>query len=114
MAVITARMKGWQTRTFTDKVYIHHRQMSTATQGALMVPFRGGRTDYILGSHPVWEFFRCVYQTTRPPLLIGGVLRLTGFLWAMISGEGRQVSAEIIAFRKKEQMARLRKLVTRS
>src|ERR1017187_4631778 len=30
VAVITARMKGWQTRTFQEKVYEHHRKMSSA------------------------------------------------------------------------------------
>ena len=30
IAVITARMKGWKTRTFTDKVCMHHRKMGTA------------------------------------------------------------------------------------
>ncbi|MGH9453741.1 MAG: glycosyltransferase family 2 protein, partial [Terriglobia bacterium] len=80
VAVLTARMKGWQTRTFLEKTYAHHRRMSTATQTGWRVPFRGGRADYVLGSHPMWEFFRCIYQMTRPPILLGGSLRLAGFM----------------------------------
>jgi biofilm PGA synthesis N-glycosyltransferase PgaC len=113
VAVTSARMKGWQTRTFPEKTYNHHRQMSTATQGALMVPFRGGRADYVLGSHPVWEFFRCIYQTTRPPVLLGGGLRLAGFVWAMVNHTEKQVPEEFIRFRRREQMGRLRKFFTR-
>jgi glycosyltransferase involved in cell wall biosynthesis len=113
VAVITARMQGWQTRTFPEKTYLHHRQMSTATQSALMVPFKGGRADYVLGSHPIWEFFRCIYQTTRPPVLLGGVLRLAGFMWAMVNQVERQVPADFIKFRRKEQMHRLWMFVTR-
>ena len=30
VAVVSARMQGWQTRTFTSKVVLHHRQMGTA------------------------------------------------------------------------------------
>ena len=35
IAVITARMKGWKTRTFTEKVCLHHRAMGTAQHGVL-------------------------------------------------------------------------------
>ena len=108
MAVISARMKGWETRTFLDKTYLHHRQMNTATHRAWLVPFKGGRGDYVLGSHPVWEFSRCFYQMTRRPVFIGGSLRLAGFAWAMITGTEKQVPPELVEFRRAEQMRRLR------
>jgi len=107
VAVTTARMKGWETRTFPDKPYLHHRQMSTATSNRFLVPFKGGRLDYLLGSHPVWEAFRCVYQMTRPPLVIGGCLRMAGFAWALVRQLEKQVPAELIEFRRREQMRRL-------
>jgi glycosyltransferase involved in cell wall biosynthesis len=111
VAVITARMRGWQTRTFLEKTYEHHRQMGTATAGKLKTPFKVGKTDYLLGNHPVWELARSVYQTSRPPLLLGGVLRMTGFLWAMITEGKKQVPDDFVAFRRQEQMQRLRKFL---
>ena len=33
VAVLSARLHGWQTRTFTEKVCVHHRVMGTALQG---------------------------------------------------------------------------------
>lgn len=111
VAVTTARMKGWQTRTFVEKPYVHHRRMGTATANKLMAPFKVGRADYLLGSHPLWELVRSVYQTTRPPILVGGCLRLAGFVWAMVSEDEKQVTPEFIQFRRKEQMDRLRKIV---
>jgi glycosyltransferase involved in cell wall biosynthesis len=113
VAVTTARMKGWQTRTFLDKTYNHHRQMSTASQSALLVPFRDGRADYLLGSSPVWQFSRFFYQLTRPPIVIGALLRLAGFLGTMASGAEKQVPADFIRFRRKEQMHRLWRFLTR-
>jgi glycosyltransferase involved in cell wall biosynthesis len=109
VAVTTARMKGWETRTFPEKPYYHHRKMGTAAQGTLIVPYRVGQTDYVLGSHPVWEFFRCIYQLTRPPILLGGSLRLVGFFWAMTRRVQKQVSADFVRFRREEQMRRLEK-----
>jgi poly-beta-1,6-N-acetyl-D-glucosamine synthase len=113
VAVITARMKGWQTRTFPEKPYNHHRKMSTATQTGLAVNFRLGRADYVLGSHPIWEFCKCIYQTTRHPFLLGGSFRLAGFAWSMASQIEKQVPADLIQFRRKEEMRRLWKFVTR-
>jgi poly-beta-1,6-N-acetyl-D-glucosamine synthase len=112
VAVTTARMKGWQTRSFLEKTYSHHRQMSTANRNAFKVPLYVGRADYVLGSHPVWEFFRCIYQSTKRPILLNGGLRLVGFVWGMV-GEEIQVPSDFVQFRRKEQMQRLWKLITR-
>ena len=60
VAVIAARMKGWQTRTFVEKVYEHHRKMSSAKHTTLGIAFDGGRTDYTHGCNAVWEMFRGV------------------------------------------------------
>ena len=114
VAVTTARMKGWQTRTFLEKPYCHHRKMGTATQSRVLVPFKVGRTDYLLGSHPVWECVRCVYQATRPPIVLNGVMRMAGYLWAAVSERKKQVPPEFIEFRRREQMHRLLKFVARS
>jgi glycosyltransferase involved in cell wall biosynthesis len=114
VAVTTARMKGWETRSFLEKTYFHHRPMSTANQSIWMVPFRGGRSDYLLGSHPVWHLFRCIYQGTRQPFLLGGCLRFAGFVWAMVTRAEIQVSSDFIQFRRREQMHRLWRFVTRS
>lgn len=113
VAVITARMKGWQTRTFLEKHYLHHRPMGTANHRAWITPFKVGRADYVLGSHPAWQVCRSLYQMTRRPILLNGTLRLAGFVWAMVTGVERQVPAELIKFRKIEQMRRLKNFVTR-
>jgi poly-beta-1,6-N-acetyl-D-glucosamine synthase len=113
VAVITARMKGWRTRTFLEKTYAHHRRMGTATENPFMVAWTGGKKDFVLGGDAIFEFFRCVYQTTRPPILVGGLLRMAGYTWAALSRVERQVPAELVRYRRKEQMQRLRNFVTR-
>src|SRR5262249_15853987 len=40
IAVTTARMRGWKTRTFTEKTYLHHRSMGTALSGQFVVKFK--------------------------------------------------------------------------
>ena len=111
MAVITARMKGWQTRTFLEKSYEHHRTMSSAKHSTLGIAFDFGRTDYLLGCGPVWEVSRSIYNMTRPPLVVGGILNLAGYFWAMATRADRVVSPDVIRFRKAEHMRRLREFL---
>jgi poly-beta-1,6-N-acetyl-D-glucosamine synthase len=113
IAVVSARMKGWKTRTFTDRVCIHHRVMGTAQQGALKARFKMGAKDYSVGNHPVWEVARALYQMTKPPFVIGGVALAAGYLWRLAQREKIPVSQDLAAFTRREQMQRLRKLVLR-
>ena len=80
VAVTTARLKGWQTRTFTEKTCLapsSHRNGFGRQFGAF---FRHGKKDYYLGGHPLWQVLRCAYQATRPPHIIGGLLSDGGLL----------------------------------
>jgi poly-beta-1,6-N-acetyl-D-glucosamine synthase len=108
VAVITARMKGWKTRTFTEKVCLHHRQIGSADRGVLMARFKVGGLDYALGAHPVWELFRTTYQMSKRPFVVGGLMMLAGYVTAMVRRADRPVSVELVSFRRREQMRRLR------
>lgn len=110
VAVVTSRMKGWETRTFTERVCFHHRKMGSGMSNGLKLPFKLGQKDYRLGGHPVWQFFRCMYQMSKEPYVLGGVLCLAGYYSAMVTACPRDVSLEFADFRGKEQMQRLRKL----
>lgn len=112
IAVITARMKGWKTRTFTDRVCLHHREMGTAQQSLLMSRLKNGAKDYAIGNHPLWELFRAAYQTTKRPYLIGGLAVLAGYAGAAIRRAERPVSRELVRFYRREQMRRLGRLLT--
>lgn len=111
IAVITARMRGWKTRTFTETFCEHHRAMGTAQAGKLKANFKVGALDYALGGHPAWEIFRTLYQMTKKPFIIGGLTIGFGYLSAAIRGQERPVSPELVAFRRREQLARLKNLL---
>lgn len=107
IAVITARMKGWKTRTFTDKVCVHHRPMGIAGRSLLKSRFKLGLKDYSIGNHPIWELFRTARQMSTPPIFIGGLALGTGYLWGAVSRAPRPVSRDLIAFHRREQLQRL-------
>jgi biofilm PGA synthesis N-glycosyltransferase PgaC len=111
IAVMSARMKGWQTITFTDQTCLHHRKSGTAQSSTLNARFKRGVKAYAIGNHPAWELFRTAYQMTRRPFVIGGLALLSGYIWSVIRRPERPVSRELVAFHRKEQMQRLRQLL---
>jgi glycosyltransferase involved in cell wall biosynthesis len=113
IAVITARMRGWKTRTFTDKVSRHHRKVGTAQSGPIKAHFVTGVMDYTMGNHPIWQLFRTAYQMTKKPFVLRGIALEIGYLWAFLRHRERPVSAELVRFQRREQMQRLKRALTR-
>jgi glycosyltransferase involved in cell wall biosynthesis len=110
IAVLSARMLGWETRTFPERHCVHHRPEGTAARSLVQARFRDGHKDYVLGAHPVWELFRAAYQMLQKPYLIRGSAILCGYLWASIRKVDRSVSGELMRFRRRDQMRRLKAL----
>ena len=108
VAVVTARMKGWETRSFPERACFHHRKMGTGMNRGFKLPFKWGQSDYRLGGHPVWELFRCLYQMKNKPFILGGLICLTGYYYALMAGHQKSVTDEFARFRGQEQMNRLR------
>ena len=113
IAALSARMKGWKTRTFTDKICLHHRLIGTAQGGPIEARFTLGKRDYAIGNHPVWEILRGMYQMTKRPFVIRGAALISGYVWAFLNRAERPVSAELRAFRRKEQMQHLGNVIAR-
>lgn len=113
IAVTTARMKGWRTETFPERVCYHHRPMGTASVGRLKANFLLGKQDYYLGGHPLWQLFRGCYQLGRRPYLMGGTCLLAGYFWAWIQRLPRPVSDDLIRFHRREQMLRLQQRLSK-
>lgn len=113
LAVVTARMKGWKTRTFTEMVSLHHRKMGSAEHGTCAAWFRTGIKDYTIGGHPLWELVRVSVQIFRAPLIVRGLSLGAGYFWAMARRVKGPIPAEIQAYHRTEQMQRLRKLFVR-
>jgi glycosyltransferase involved in cell wall biosynthesis len=110
-AVTSARMKGWRTESYSDKLYVHHRPMGTCGQSLLRARFRQGESDYLTGGHPLWQFFRSAFQMSQKPYFLGGLCLFLGFGWALVRRADRPVPRELMLFHRAEQMTRLRRLV---
>jgi glycosyltransferase involved in cell wall biosynthesis len=108
IAVTTARMMGWTTRSFREKSFFHYRSLGTAERSLLTSAFSYGEKDYYLGGHPLWEMFRVVYRAVKKPYLVGAIALYSGYLSAFLRQMKRPVSDELMRFHRKEQMLKLK------
>jgi len=114
IAVTTARMKGWKTRSFSEVRCRHHRKIGTATSNAYQASFNYGRKDYCCGNHPLWELFRCIYQMKSRPYVTRGVILMMGYCWGMLKRPEKPITPELVAFYRREQMRRLKTFLRRT
>jgi biofilm PGA synthesis N-glycosyltransferase PgaC len=112
VAVTTARMQGWTTRTFVEKASLHHRAMGTADRTLLRARFHHGQKDYIVGGHPLWQLLRGVFQMKNQPLVFGGLCLMAGYVSAWAARKDSPVPAPLRDFHRREQTDRLRRLIT--
>jgi glycosyltransferase involved in cell wall biosynthesis len=108
IAVTTARMKGWKTRSFSEKRIYHHRAIGTAERGEVSALYAHGQKDYYLGGSPVWQIFRAGYRMTKKPVIRGGLALLSGYCWAAWRRIERPVTPELMRFHRREQMKKLK------
>lgn len=112
IANIASRMKGWKTRTFTEKSYVHHRAIGRAQDGRLRASLKDGAKDYAVGAHPLWMLFRVMYQMSKKPVIIGALALGWGYILSYLQETERPVSAELVSFTRREQMQRLKLFLT--
>jgi glycosyltransferase involved in cell wall biosynthesis len=113
LANLSARMHGWQTRVYTGRLLIHHRRQGTAKTHPFLVEFFNGRKDYMFGGHPLWEVFRVAYNLMKRPYVLGGCLLFIGYFSALLTRVEKVFPEDVIRFRRREQMSRLRSFILR-
>jgi len=111
IAVTTARMYGWTTQSFPQKVFFHHRSLGTGESNKFKSNFNYGRKDYYLGNHPLWEAFRIAYRLTKRPYFVAGFITLVGYLWALFTRMERPISKDLMKFHRNEEMRKLKAIL---
>jgi len=110
IAVTTARMMGWTTRSFREKSFFHYRSLGTAERSLLASAFSYGEKDYYLGNHPLWEICRTAYRAVKKPYLTGALALYLGYLSAFVRQMDRPVSDTLMRFHRAEQMRKLKSI----
>jgi glycosyltransferase involved in cell wall biosynthesis len=108
-ATTSARMKGWQVRSFPE-LKIYHQRHTDGASGQIRGAFRQGQMEYHLGYDFLFEMLKSAGRMKQPPFLVAGFMRMLGFMWSAVKREDRSVSKEFVAFIREEQRSRLSSL----
>jgi hypothetical protein len=108
-ACFTARMKNWKVWSFSDIVVVHNKPVGMGhAKNLLKIRFRQGIGEYFMATHPIFFILkslrRCIKES---PVLLGGVCRMAGFVYAGFMGQPRQISEELVRFIRSEQWGRV-------
>ena len=104
---ISARMNGWEVRSFLDLEVFHHRPTGTQGLSVWRARFRQGIEDYVLGYDGIYFLGKCLGRLFEKPYVVGTALRILGYCLSALKRRERPVSPRFLEFPKQEQRKRL-------
>jgi glycosyltransferase involved in cell wall biosynthesis len=107
IAVITARYKGWDTRSIKGLAVLHHRELGTVGRTLYAARFHNGLTEYVVGFGPGYNFIRALSRVPERPVVVGAMLLFCGYWWGFMSGRKILVAPEVVQFMRREHRAKL-------
>jgi len=106
LAVLMAKMKGWEVRSLSQLQALHHRPSTTA-DGAMRGAFRTGIMDAALGYHPLFMAFKCIHRLPLRPVVFGAMLSFTGYWYYKLKGYRPVIPNEVINYLRETQFRRM-------
>lgn len=101
------REKGYIVTALNGVDFFHHKGIAFSKKWNLKVFFKQGIQEYMWGSGIIFEFFKCISRFFSKPYIIGGVFRLSGYIYARLIKKGPSIPQDIIAIIQKQQTIRL-------
>jgi hypothetical protein len=102
-----ARMLGWICASWDepDIRFIHLRPMGTSHKSWWTGRVRWGVGQYFMGTGPVYMLASAGFRMSRPPIIVGGIAMIWGYLKAMFQRKPRYGDAEFRRFMRRYQWA---------
>lgn len=100
------RQLGWIATSWDDPElrFLHLRPMGTSHKSWWTGRARHGSGQYFMGTSPLWLLASAAFRMTRPPLVIGGVAILYGYLRSLLAGAPRYGDAAFRSFLRRYQL----------
>ncbi|MDB5331873.1 MAG: glycosyl transferase family 2 [Phycisphaerales bacterium] len=99
------RMLGWIAVSWDDPQinFEHLRPMGTSHKNWWTGRVRHGVGQYFMGTGPAYMLASALFRMTRPPVLVGGVAMLWGYIKSMLGGKERYGDAAFRQFLRRYQ-----------
>jgi biofilm PGA synthesis N-glycosyltransferase PgaC len=103
---VSARIRGYHTRSFIDLELVHHRPIDGRQTNVLRSRYDMGKTCHYLGYDARHMLFRSARSAVQDyPRLVGGVLLFCGYLTAVAQRQ-QKCDPQLVVALKKEQRRR--------
>ena len=114
LAELTARMKGWHTRSFPDLPVYHHKPIDSANgRKGIRIAYRAGLTEYHIGTWPVFALLKAIRRWKESPIIICVFIRLFGYSRLWLTKASRDAPKELVAYLKNEQKGLIREVLSK-
>jgi len=100
------RMSGYEVKSFKQLIVRHHKPILSG-EGWQKGAIRQGKMDYSIGTHPLFEMFRCLRRIIYGKSRALVVFRIIGYFMAVVKNEKSSLAPDIIKFIRKRQMRKL-------
>jgi cellulose synthase/poly-beta-1,6-N-acetylglucosamine synthase-like glycosyltransferase len=111
VACASARMHGWEVKTFEDLVVIHNRKTSSVGLNIFKILFDDGKRDYNRGIILSIHFLRSITVIFKYPMIIGSLIQMLGYLSLLLKREKLIFPEELQNFIRSEQKFRLKRML---
>jgi glycosyltransferase involved in cell wall biosynthesis len=100
------RQRGWTCRSWDDPElrFLHLRPMGTSHRSWWTGRARWGYGQWFMGTSPIWMLASATFRMTRPPVVVGGIAMLWGYLRSALAGAPRYGDAEFRRFVRAYQL----------
>ena len=99
------RMLGWIAESWDDPElrFVHLRPMGTSHKNWWTGRVRHGIGQYFMGTSPIYMLASALFRMTRPPIVIGGIAMLWGYIKSALTGAPRYSDPDFRAFLRSYQ-----------
>lgn len=108
---IAARMHGWETRTLPELKVVHFGLVGAGAGGVMKARVKGGRRNFGLGYHPMFQLARALYRVRERPYLLGSLAELFGFFLGKVQDRNPSIDPALVSYLRREQVHKLKNLL---
>lgn len=101
--ILSAQMKGWETKCFREYKLIHYKQTGSKRKGFGGDKFLLGQFQYRFGYTFSYSVLKGLYRLLEKPYFIGGMGIIVGYIFAFIKNEDKIFDNDMIEFLRKKQ-----------
>lgn len=101
------RDMGYKVKAFRQLPVKHHKPTGPEFGNGLKKSFLLGRQEYLWGTAPVFQIFKCIKRVRNKPLMIGALSRISGYFSCYLFGRCGSVPLHIRRMIRRQQHKRL-------